>query len=77
MGIMRTLHDLRAARLRRREQLVDEVGLVRCPERGMDVEVELCMACPRLRAATYDEDRIVTIVCTRGGVLAETMLPVA
>jgi len=37
------------------KQTIDQ-GRVRCPVRGEDVDIELCVACPRLAGVELDSD---------------------
>lgn len=44
--------------------LVDEFGLVGCPVRGSDVDVDVCLECRNLLEARRDVDgRVVEIRC--------------
>ncbi|GGI08306.1 hypothetical protein [Egicoccus halophilus] len=42
---------------------VDERGLVGCARVGVDVSVELCMACPALEGVERRDGQLVTIAC--------------
>lgn len=44
--------------------LVDETAHVSCPVRGRDVDIELCLACPRLEDFDLDTRR-PSLLCRR------------
>jgi hypothetical protein len=45
--------------------LVDAYGLVGCPLRATDVDVDVCLGCPELLEAVTDEDGHVTEIRCR------------